>query len=71
MRVPLAKNLTVAILSYSNNYEVLNRDMEGNIRVYQIWKGEKLPQQLSHDIKIKAFESLMGELIIRKKFIDE
>ena len=71
MRVPLAKHLTVAILSYSNNYEVLNRDMEGSIRVYRIWEGEKLPQQLSPDIKIKAFESLMGEIIIRKKFIDE
>ena len=71
MRVPLVKNLTVAVLIYSDNYEVLNRDMEGNIKVYRIWQGEKLPQQLSPDIKIKAFESLMGEIIIRKKFIDE
>jgi hypothetical protein len=45
--------------------------MDGSIRVYRIWEGEKLPQQLSPDIKIKAFESLMGEIIIRKKFIDE
>jgi tetratricopeptide (TPR) repeat protein len=71
MRVPSEKNLTVSISSYSNNYEVLNRDMDGNIKVFRIWRGERLPEHLSPDIKIKALERLMGELIIRKKFIDD
>ena len=71
MRVPSGINLTVTISSYSNNYEVLNRDIGGNIRVYRIWKGERIPKQISLDIKIKALENLMGKLIIRKTFFDE
>jgi tetratricopeptide (TPR) repeat protein len=71
MRVPSGINFSVSISSYSNNYEVLNRDRDGNIKVFRIWRGEKLPDQISPDIKIKALANLLGELIIRKKFIDK
>jgi tetratricopeptide (TPR) repeat protein len=70
-RIPLGERLTVSIFSYKNAYEVLNRDLNGNIKIYQIWKGEKLPSNLAPDIKIKALEDIMGKIIIRKKFIDD
>ena len=70
-RIPQGKKLVVSIYSYKNTYEVLNRDFEGNIRIYRIWKGEKLPSNLFPDIKIKALENILGEIIIRKKFIDD
>ena len=70
-RMPLGERLTVSIFSYKDAYEVLNRDLEGNIKIYQIWKGEKLPSNLTPDIKIKALEDIVGEIIIRKKFIDD
>jgi len=46
-------------------------NLVGNIKIYRIWKGEKLPPNLAPDIKIKAMENIMGEIIIRKKFIDD
>ena len=70
-RMPLGERLTVSIFSYKDAYEVLNRDLNGNIKIYQIWKGEKLPSNLAPDIKIKALEDIVGEIIIRKKFIDD
>ena len=71
MRVPSERSFSVSISSYSNKYEVLNRDMDGNIKVYRIWKGDNLPDQISPDVKIKALENILGELIIRKKYIDK
>jgi tetratricopeptide (TPR) repeat protein len=70
-RIPQGQKLTVSIYSYKDTYEVLNRDLEGNIKVYKIWKGEKLPSSLYPDIKIRALENILGEIIIRKKFIDD
>jgi tetratricopeptide (TPR) repeat protein len=70
-RIPQGKKLVVSIYAYKNTYEVLNRDLEGNINIYRIWKGEKLPSNLFPDIKIKALENTLGEIIIKKKFIDD
>jgi tetratricopeptide (TPR) repeat protein len=70
MRVPLERSVSVSISSYSNRFEVLNRDVNGNIKVYRIWKGDNLPEQIWPDVKIKALDNLLGELIIRKKFVD-
>lgn len=70
-RIPQGIKLVVSIYAYKNTYEVLNRDLEGNIKIYRIWKGEKLPSHLFPDIKIKAIENILGEIIIRKKFIDD
>jgi len=70
-RIPQHKKLMVSIYSYKNTYEVLNRDLEGNIKIYRIWQGEKLPANLFPDIKIRALENIIGEIIIRKKYIDD
>ena len=70
-RIPLGQKLTVSIYSYKNTYEVLNRDLDGNVKIYKIWKGEKLPPSLDLDIKIRALENIIGEIIIRKKFIED
>lgn len=70
-RIPQGQKLIVMIYSYKNTYEVLNRDLEGNIKIYKIWKGEKLPPSLYPDIKIRALENILGEIIVRKKFIDD
>jgi tetratricopeptide (TPR) repeat protein len=70
-RIPLGQKLTVSIYSYKNTYEVFNRDLEGNVKVYKIWKGEKLPPNLYPDVKIRALENIIGEIIIRKKFIED
>ena len=69
--LPQGQKLTVSIYSYKDTYEVLNRDLEGNVKIYKIWKGEKLPSSLYPDVKIRALENIMGEIIIRKKFIDD
>jgi tetratricopeptide (TPR) repeat protein len=70
-RIPQGQKLTVSIYAYKNTYEVLNRDLEGNIRIYKIWQGDNLPSSLYPDIKIRALENILGEIIIRKKFIDD
>ena len=70
-RIPQDQRLTVSIYCYKNTYEILNRSLDGNIKIFRIWKGEKLPSNLTPDIKIKAMENIMGEIIIRKKFIDD